>query len=123
MYIRKIITITPLFLFACGSDLPEGWEAAEEIENITQSECEGDPYADEEEAENSGESLEASQITAEVDGTSLKLKWQEIWRRDRRGRSLPGAALSLPIGTATGMLCLLIRGDFFSRVRAMTESG
>jgi len=74
---RTFITITPLFLFACGSDLPDGWEAAEEIENITQSECEGDPYADEEEAENSGESLEASQITAEVDGTSLKLNYNE----------------------------------------------
>lgn len=42
---RVVVAVTvPLFLSACGPDLPEGWEDAQPIEDFTQRACEGDPY-------------------------------------------------------------------------------
>lgn len=35
-----------LALAACGPDLPEGWEEAVPVEQLTQSDCDGNPYED-----------------------------------------------------------------------------
>lgn len=31
-------------LLSCGADLPEGWEEAEPVEDLEQTDCEGSPY-------------------------------------------------------------------------------
>ena len=46
---QNLLSLGLLFFTACGIDFPEGWDDAQNVENLVQSECEGDPYADEEE--------------------------------------------------------------------------
>lgn len=55
-----------LMLAACAPDLPEGWVDAQKIEDLTQSECGGDPYGDYEE-----------RVEASSQGTSLAVDYLE----------------------------------------------
>tara|TARA_B100000683_G_C12304002_1_gene479428 strand:+ start:96 stop:557 length:462 start_codon:yes stop_codon:yes gene_type:complete len=70
MNIKNILPLTALFWTACLTDLPVGWEDATPIDQLQQSECEGDPYELE---ENNEESL----LSGGIENGELQLQFSK----------------------------------------------
>ena len=44
---RTLVVFGGLFVFGCAEDLPPGWEGAERVTKLTQSECKGNSFESE----------------------------------------------------------------------------
>lgn len=41
---KTLLVVASLWLGGCGPDLPQGWNGAESVDALTQSQCQGSPY-------------------------------------------------------------------------------
>ena len=69
MRINNTFPLLAIFCTACLPDLPSGWEDAKPIDELQQSECEGDPY----EAEDNDE----SSLTGGIENEELQLQYSK----------------------------------------------
>ena len=67
---NNIFPFMAVFFTACVSDLPEGWGQSEMIDELQQSECEGDPYETE-------ESSEEDSLHGRIENGELQLQYSK----------------------------------------------